>query len=59
MEITTINEAITYTQQALGEWGADYDVEAIARDLTAWDDGQLILEGDTARFWEVAAEHEV
>lgn len=59
MEITTINEAVTYVRQALGEWGPDYDVEAIARDLTAWDDGQLIFEGDTARFWEVVAEHEV
>lgn len=55
----TMTDAISYVEQALGEYASDYDVEEIASEVTGWEDGQLAIVADDAEFWAVVAEHEI
>lgn len=56
---TDMAEATAYVETALGESAADYDVDAIAREVTDWVDGQLTLVRDGDEFWAVVAAHDV
>lgn len=44
---------------ALGEWAADYDVDAMARELFEYDTDTRRLEPTGADFWDVAERHDV
>ena len=55
---STIGDAIAYVETALGEYVGDYDVESIAREVTDWVDGQLMLVRDGDEFWEVCARYD-
>lgn len=44
---------------ALGEWAADYDVDAMARELFEYSPDTRRLEPTGADFWEVARRHDV
>ena len=58
--VTTITEVETFVYTALGEdWAQEYDVEAIARDLTSWEDGDLVFDPDTDSFWDIVQAHEL
>lgn len=52
-------EARAYVETALGEYAGDYDVDAIASDVTGWVDGQLALLCNDDFFWEVCARHDL
>lgn len=56
---STIGDAIAYVETALGDFAGDYDVEAIAREVTDWVDGRLTLVRDGDEFWAVVAEHDL
>lgn len=56
---TTIGDATKHVEEALGEYVADYDVEAIAREITDWVDGKLTLVVDDDQFWSICAEHDI
>lgn len=68
---TTITDYIAQVvNPALGEYADDYDVEAIAQDMTEWHDekdanGNILLnasglvERDDVDFWEIAQKHEI
>ena len=57
--ITTITEAETYVCTVLGDYAHEYDVEAIARDLTSWENGRLVLNIDVDSFWDIVHAHEL
>jgi hypothetical protein len=57
--ITTITEATDYITTALGEFADQYDVQAIADELTSWEDGKLVLDEDESTFWATCAKHEL
>lgn len=52
-------EVVAYVETALGDVVGDYDVDAIAREVTDWVDGQLTLVRDGDEFWATCAEHDV
>lgn len=54
-----MDEATAYVETALGESATDYDVDAIAHEVTDWVDGQLTLVRDGDEFWAVVAAHDV
>lgn len=42
---------------SLGEYAADFDVEAIAADITEWIDGKLTVTAEGDDFWTIAQRH--
>lgn len=55
---TTITDVIEQiVLPSLGEYAADYDVEAIARDIYEWQDGQIVITAEGDDFWEIAERH--
>lgn len=57
----TIAEAIDYVDEALSTsegYPEDYDMEAIAREVTEWRDGRLVLVADGDEFWAAAMRHD-
>ena len=58
---TTIADAIYYVDMALSTsdgYPDDYDIEAIANDITDWQDGKLVLTAnDDDSFWNVVMSH--
>ena len=54
---TTITEAIEYVETALADFASDYDVEAIAREVTDWVDGKLTLIAEDDEFWTIVEGH--
>lgn len=54
-----MDEATAYVETALGESAADFDVDAIAHEVTDWVDGQLTLVRDGDEFWATVAAHDV
>jgi hypothetical protein len=57
MTFTNMVDATEYVEMALGEFAADYDTEAIARDCTEWHDGQLVLMYAGDEFWQIVEMH--
>ena len=56
---TTITEATEYVETVIGdEYAADFDIEAIAREVTEWVDGKLTLMADDADFWAIVERHD-
>lgn len=60
MGYETITDAIEREiLPALGERAADYDVDAMARELFEYDPDTRLMEPTGADFWEVARRHDV
>lgn len=57
-KFTTIQEAIEYVETALQDFQRDYDTEAIAREMTAWEDGKLVMVADSSEFWQIVMNNE-
>lgn len=55
---TTMQEAIEYVETALQDFQRDYDTEAIAREMTEWEDGKLIMVADSNEFWQIVMSNE-
>ena len=55
---TTMKEAIEYVETALQEFQRDYDTESIAREMTAWEDGKLVMIADSNEFWQIVMNNE-
>lgn len=55
---TTMTEATDYVKAALGEFAGCYDAEAIAREVTDWQGGKLVLTDDEGVFWEAVQAHD-
>ena len=58
---TTLPEVIDYVETALGEFASDYDVDAIAREISDWQGGKLVLTIDDPddSFWEIAEKYDM
>lgn len=61
MTFSSIDEVVAYVTDALGDFAEEYDVEAIARSVSEWQEGELRLaiEDPDERFWQIAEEHEL
>ena len=59
MKFMTINDVEQYVSDALGEFASQYDTTAIAREISEWRDGELLLAIDDPdeRFWDIAESH--
>ena len=57
---TNITEAAEYVETAIGsEFSHDYDLEAIAREVTDWQNGKLVLTAEDDAFWAIVSDHEI
>lgn len=56
----TMTEAERYVIEAIQtEHIADFDTDAIARDVTDWRDGRLTLVAEDDEFWAIVASHDI
>jgi len=58
---TTISDAIYYVDMALSSsegYPDDYDMYAIACDITEWRNGKFVLVADDDEFWAAVMRHD-
>ncbi len=55
----SLADAMDYVRASLGGRDDDYDIEAIASDVTGWLDGQLVLTADDEEYWAIVAKHDI
>lgn len=55
----TMDDAIAYVRESLGDFADDYDCEAIAREATDWHYGRLYLAYYDSEYWAIVARHDI
>ena len=63
----TIQDVIDYIAPAFGDFADDYDIDAIAREISDYRDGALVIvtdededsAGELPEFWAIAQKHNI
>lgn len=53
-----MNEAKQYVREALQEFAHEYDVDAIAAEITDWCNGELTMVVSSNEFWQIVMNNE-
>lgn len=56
---TTINEIKDEVRFALGEFANDYDIEQIAREISDWENGFMVVVVEDDDFWAIVQSNEL
>lgn len=59
IDFSDMDDARAYVETALCEYAGDYDIDAIAREVTGWVDGRLVLLCNGESFWDACARHDM
>lgn len=56
---SSLDDVVTDIETALGDFAGDYDIRAIADDISYWHDGKLVADIEGPDFWRIAVLHDL